>query len=381
MLSIILTTRNRPHAMLRQVRRLCASPLASSHQTELLILDRNSPERVVLPATLLDGPGSNWSVVSHFLEDSTRIGALRHARHLIDPRSRWCLMLDDRTVPVVDSPDQILDALDDWDPGVGVIAADIYEKLPHQTPRRGRGGLPEVVRDCAYAIRSSALGCFDGMSVELHGFASELDLSAAVMRDGLRTAFDARLLAIRRVQERTTDTRHLGRWLMDRLRFVHAASPASQQHDAIALMLRIALRRAGRWIGEHDFEAWQTIVHERLEQTPTPLHPPLSPKQWDRLTGLASAREAIAAHVARGRTRVAIIEEGDDAPLIQRALREAGATLVAPDDRPDAVVLGTLEPGVLLDAMFRLGDKKRGAAVISPWTPPMPLIASRRVAA
>jgi hypothetical protein len=44
-------------------------------------------------------------------------------------------------------------------------------------------------------------------------------------------------------------------------------------------------------------------------------------------------------------------------------------------------VLGTLEPGVLLDAMFRLGDKKRGAAVISPWTPPMPLIASHRVAA
>lgn len=381
MLSIILPTRNRPHALLRQVRRLCASPLAASNQVELLIVDRNSPERVVLPEACIAGPGCDWSVASHFLEESSRVGALRQVRHLIDPRSRWCLILDDRTAPVLERPDQILEALDDWDQGVGVIAADVYEKLPHQAPRRGRGGLPEVVRDCAYAIRSSALCVFDGMSIDLHGFASELDLSAAVMRAGLRTAFDARLLAIRRVQERTTDTRHLGRWLMDRLQFVHAAAPEDQRRDAIELMLRIALRRAGRWIGEHDFKVWQTIVRDRLAQSPTPLRPCLSHSQWDRLTGLASAREAIAAHVARGRTRVAIIEEGDDAPLIQRALRESGATLVAPDDRPDAVVLGTLEPGVLLDAMFRLGDKKRGAAVIAPWTPPMPLVTPLRVAA
>jgi hypothetical protein len=301
----------------------------------------------------------------------------------MNPRTRWCLMLDDRTAPVVERPDQMLDALDDWEPDVGVVAADIYEKLPGQPPRRGRGGLPEVVRACAYAIRADALPCFDAMSVDFHGFASELDLSAAAMRAGLRTAFDARLLAIRRVPEPASDTRHLGRWLMDRLRFVHAAAPHAQRRETISLMLQIALRRSGRWIGEHDFATWERVVEERLEQSPTSLQPPLTPAQWDRLIGLASAREAIAAHVRAGRTRIAIIEEGDDAPLIQRALRDAGATLVAPDDRPQAMVLGTLEPGVLLDAMFRLGEKKRGSAIIPPWTPPTPapLPAPRRVAA
>lgn len=381
MLSIILPTRNRPHALLRQVRRLCASPLAASSNAELLILDRNSPEQVVLPNALVDRKGAGWSVHSHFLNEPTRVGALRAARHLIDPRSRWCLVLDDRTVPVVERPDQILDALDDWEPDVGVVAADVYEKLPHQAPRRGRGGLPEVVRACAFAIRASALRCFDDMTPDLHGFASELDLSAAVMRAGLRTTFDPRLLAIRRVQERTSDTRHLGRWLMDRLRFVHAAAPQSQRAEAIAFMLRIAMRRANRWIGEHDFGSWQALVHDKLAQSPAPTLPALVPDQWDRLIGLASARDAIASHVARGRTRVAIIEEGDDAPLIQRALREAGATLVTPDDRPHAMVLGTLEPGVILDALFRLGDKKRGAAIIAPWTPPTPIPTPRRVAA
>jgi hypothetical protein len=358
--------------LLRHVRRLCATPLASSAHAELLILDRDSPERVMLAPAVVNPPSGAWSVRYHLLSQRTRVGALREARQLIDPRSRWCLVLDDRTTPVLEHADHVLDALDDWEAAVGVVAADVYEKLPGQRARRGRGGLPEVVRGCAYAIRSDALACFDDMSTDLHGFASELDLSAAAMRAGYRTAFDARLLAIRGVPEPASDTRHLGRWLMDRLRFVHASAPESERAEAIALMLRIALRRSGRWIGEHEFADWERHVEDRLAQAPAPLRPALGRDQWDRLTGLASARDAIAAHVARGRTRIAIIQEGDDAPLIQRALREAGATLVSPDDRPHAMVLGTLEPGVLLDAMLRLGDKKRGAAIIAPWTPPMP---------
>jgi len=360
---------------------------------EIVILDRASQERVILPAEIEEV----CAIKYEFLPQPNLVAALRRVPQLINPRSRWCMVLDDRTTPVLEHKDQLLDALDDWEQQVGVVATDVYESFQGkgagdgdggdeggsscEEPRRGRGGLPEVVRSCAYAIRREALGCFDRMSTDLNGFASELDLSAALMRQGMHAAFDARLLVIRRVKDRRQDTRHLGRWLMDRLRFVHANAPADQRHQAIAMMLRIALRRAGRWIGDADFDCWERIIADRLVDLPAPFNPPLSDSQWDRLIGLASARESIKQHVAQGRTRMAIVEEGDDAPIIQRALRDAGATLVAPDDRPHALILGTLEPGILLDAMFRWGEQRHGTLIITPWIPPTPSAATPRLVA
>lgn len=369
MLSIILPTRNRPHALLRQVRRLCASPLRDAKQIELIVLDRGSMERPILGEQVTRG----WSMRHEVVQEASVAGALSKLERIVDPRSRWCLILDDCTTPIVDSPDQLLQDLDDWEgDDVGVVAADVYDWFPGAQPVRGRGGLPEVVRAGAYAIRRDALGCYAGVSERWQGFAHELDLSASVMRAGLRTVFDARVLAVRRVQDRRQEARNLGRWLMDRLEFVHARAPREVRADALGMMLRVALRRAGRWVDDGEFASWRADVQQRLEQQPAPDAPALSHEHWERLIGLACARDAVFAQVRQGRTRMGIIEEGDDVPLLQRAIVEGGGTLVCADQRPEVLMLGTLEPGMILDAMLRLGETKRGARVVAPWVPTLP---------
>ena len=68
-----------------------------------------------------------------------------------------------------------------------------------------------------------------------------------------------------------------------------------------------------------------------------------------------------------GQGRVAIVDEGKHADAVRQALREMGTRFAANTKDADVLVIGTLSPGPMLDAL----DKRRVGPrpVILPWRP------------
>ncbi len=377
MISFVILTRNRPRALLRRVRDLCAWVSKSNTAAEVIVLDNASFERpIITPNT---SPDSTRGVpFKHVpLEQNFGQRARLAVPSIADPASNWFVMLDDDTTLASPRETDLESVFNEWHPEVGIVAADIYNRYTGAAPVRAGGGLPEVPRSAAFAIRRDTLLACDKLTPGLRGFAAELDLAANVLRAGYSTVFDPRLITIRRVRDRRRDAQQVGRWLMDRLRVAHIYAPDHERVDAMRTMLRGALRRAGRWISEEDFEHWLRVINSRLATTPRAARSPLPQDLWDRLTGVAAAREALLPHTTTGCTRFALINETDDAPLLARVVQELGASIVSPADHPDALLLATLEPGKLIDAMFTrthapLNRRDDTPPVIAPWMPPVP---------
>ncbi len=93
----------------------------------------------------------------------------------------------------------------------------------------------------------------------------------------------------------------------------------------------------------------------------------MKPAHFDRFTGLAHVRRALGAStlLTAGGTRVAIVEAGKNAWVVRRVLGELGCEIVSDERDAEALVIGTLSPGPMLDAC----DRRRGSAVavIAPW--------------
>ena len=93
---------------------------------------------------------------------------------------------------------------------------------------------------------------------------------------------------------------------------------------------------------------------------------------WDRFTGLAAARRTLlAAYVEAPFATAAIVDEGKNAWAVARALGELGVRLTAETDDAEALVIGTLSPGPMLDAFERRlhGGRPGGRRVLMPWVP------------
>ena len=94
---------------------------------------------------------------------------------------------------------------------------------------------------------------------------------------------------------------------------------------------------------------------------------PMTPAHFDRFTGLAHVRRALGAStlLTAGGTRVAIVEAGKNAWVVRRVVSELGCEIVSDERDAEALVIGTLSPGPMLDAC----DRRRGSAqpVIAPW--------------
>lgn len=376
MISFVILTRNRPHALLRRVRDLCAWVSKSKTAGEVIVLDNASFERPIFDDQVIQGVPFKHIPLEQNFGQRARLCVPSVA----DSASEWFVMLDDDASLATPREADLEAALREWQPQVGVVAADIYNRYQGASPVRAGGGLPEVARSACFAIRRETLVACDKLTPGLRGFAAELDLAANVLRAGYSTVFDPRLVATRRVRDRRRDTQRVGRWLMDRLHVVHAYAPDHERVDAMRLMLRAALRRAGRWISDQDFEQWLRVLNTRLATSNRASRSPLPQTLWDRLIGVAAAREALLPHTTTGCTRFAMIEESDDAPLISRVIQELGGTLVSHSDHPDALLLGTLEPGKLIDAMFTRTHASREDAppVIAPWMPQVPGVAEEQ---
>jgi hypothetical protein len=88
---------------------------------------------------------------------------------------------------------------------------------------------------------------------------------------------------------------------------------------------------------------------------------------YERFTGLAHARRAFeTAPALAAAATVAIVDEGKHAWAVREALRDVAAEITDNEAGAAALVIGTLSPGPIEDALGRRAGERR--AVIAPWS-------------
>jgi hypothetical protein len=92
---------------------------------------------------------------------------------------------------------------------------------------------------------------------------------------------------------------------------------------------------------------------------------PMSTPMWERFTGQAAVRSALGRRRAAiaGR-RIGVVARGKGDRLIELVVEDLGGAL-SPAEAADALVIGTLSPGPLVDALGALAGESR--AVLAPW--------------
>ncbi|MCB1282503.1 MAG: glycosyltransferase, partial [Salinibacterium sp.] len=331
LLSFVIPTHNRA-ADLRVTLGMLGS-LGFDHQTaEVVVVDNASEEPVepecALPTTLV--------------RSSTNLGAAGRNLGAEAARGGWIVMLDDDSSPLGASG--LLDAVSDAPSDVAAVMADI-----HLSGGRGRerGGLPEVFIGCGVAIRRDAFVRTGGYDPSFHYYAEEYDLAARLIMRGWRTAFDPRFIVEhRKVASGRRMDLILGRLVRNNGWVMQRYAP-----DAVRrLVLREERGRyraiAAKESATHGFGAGLRELRRSIRgQHRTPMSEP----QFDRFTGMTHARTALSGAIRPGQ-RVAIVDRGKNAGLIERALCELGAVVVESSKSADAVVPGSMSPGPMIDS-------------------------------
>jgi hypothetical protein len=247
---------------------------------------------------------------------------------------------------------------------VAVVSADIFLPGGNGTGREA-GGLPEVFVGCGVAIRREAFLDLGGYDPTFGYYAEEYDLSARLAMAGWRVRFDPRF---RVVHHKVGDGRDMdlilerlvrnNGWVMQR--YAPEDRLTTELDEITTRYRRIATRERAMAGYERGLAELAATINDQPRT-------PMSAQQFDRFTGLAHAREALAAAMnEQPFASAAIVDEGKNAWAVRQALRESGVRIVEEDDEPDVRVIGTMSPGPMLDAVERRGGG-RGARVIAPW--------------
>jgi hypothetical protein len=85
--------------------------------------------------------------------------------------------------------------------------------------------------------------------------------------------------------------------------------------------------------------------------------------------GVTQARAAMRRASDEGVRRGAIVDEGKHAWAVRGAMQHAGIEEVSAEETPDALIVGTMSPGPMLDGCERRRAlNPEGPRVIAPWT-------------
>ncbi len=364
MISYIIPTRNRPAELART---LCAIGALGDHDSvggaEVLVVDNASTPPLRVPERLASG------IPVRLLRRARNEGAAARnaAASAADPDSRWLVMLDDDSHPLDRG---LFDALREARPEVGALQAEIT--LP--TGARESGGLPEVFIGCGVAIRREAFCKLGGYDHTFDYYAEEYDLAARLLRAGYRVAFDRRF----RVEHRKVNAgrdfarilRHLVRnnaWVAQR--YAPDDVRFNEIQETLARYARIAWRER---VPAAYMRGLADLAFTLSRQT----RQPLSAATYDRLTGLAHARAALAAaNCTSPLGTCALVSPGKNAWAVARALAELGAREVRDPAHADTLIVATLSPGPMLDAFDLHASTAApcpGKRVVLPWADALP---------
>lgn len=350
--SYVICTRDRPRELGDTIARLDALHRAAPEPAELVIADNASavPVRERLPPSALP-----VRVVR--LEQNLAAAARNHAARAA--RHEWLVMLDDDSAPLDLGH---LEALASARAGTAVVMADIF--LPDGT--RERGGLPEVLVGCGAAIRRRAFLGVGGYDPAFLYMAEEPDLCARLIAAGWGIEFSPRF---RVLHHKTATNRDMDRVLRLLTRNQGVVIERTTPRSDRALLRGEHIRRCA-WIarkedalrgfalGLADLRALRASLERR----------PLRTGHYERFTGLLHARKAIARAMARAPFATACLtHEGKHAWAVRRALAGAQVRIVRERASADRLVIATLSPGPMLDALAQLRRAGEGARAIAPW--------------
>ncbi|MFN0011984.1 MAG: glycosyltransferase family 2 protein [Phycisphaerales bacterium] len=363
MISYILPTRNRPAELART---LSAISALGNHDAvggaETIVADNASTPPVRVPDRLTSG------IPIRLLRGARNEGAAARnaAANAADPDSRWLVMLDDDSHPLDRG---FFDALRQARPEVGAIQAEIT--LPCGT--REAGGLPEVFIGCGVAIRREAFCKLGGYDHAFDYYAEEYDLAARLLRAGYRVALDRRFrVEHRKVSQGRDFARILRRLVRNNAWVAQRYAPEDVRFNEIQETLARYARIAWR---ERVPAAYLRGLADLAFSLGRQTRQPLSAAIYDRLTGLAHARAALAAaNCTAPLGACALVSPGKNAWAVGRALHELGARMVDDPARADTLVVATLSPGPMLDALdlhTSPAAPHSGKRVVLPWAEAM----------
>ncbi|MFG0260156.1 MAG: glycosyltransferase family 2 protein [Phycisphaerales bacterium JB041] len=360
MISFVMPTRDRHDRLGQTLDRLAR--LSVREPCEVIVADNASKEPVRVPGVLPNGMACKVIRLGHNAGAAARNAAVEASSDETD----WIVMLDDDSHPVeVAEPfAATIERLRAQPDGVAAVMADIH--LPAQA-RRESGGLPEVFIGCGVAIRREAFLAVGGYDPSFGYYVEEYDLAARFLQRNWSVAFDPVFCVHHHKIDAGRDMnlilhrliRNNG-WVMQR----YAPEPVRRP------MLREQRRRyrdiAAREHATAGFAAGLTELRTSLRSQ----HRDAMPERvWDRFTGLAHAREAMArAWGERPFASAAIVEPGKNAWAVTRALAEltgSRGVALSTADSAEVVVVGTMSPGPMLDAAERW--RQQGRRVVAPW--------------
>ncbi|MEZ6317168.1 MAG: glycosyltransferase [Phycisphaerales bacterium] len=348
MIGYVLPTRDRREELERTLEAIGRLPAHRDRvPAEVVIVDNASVNPVRAPNWLDNGVAVRVVRLEHNAGAAARnVGVLA-----TQARVEWVVMLDDDSHPI---DGRFVAGLDEHPSDVAALTADIY--LPDGS--RERGGLPEVPIGCGVAVRRWAFIAAGGYDASFGYYAEEYDLAAKVIRAGRRVVFDPRFRVVHRKVPGGRDMGViLGRLVRNNGWVMQRYAPDAELGER----LEENERRYGAIARkEGTVEGYERGVAELRETIGSQKRTPMGDGEWARFTGLAAAREALAAaHRERRFASAAIVERGKNDWAVERALRELGVEVVG--SGADVRVIGTMSPGPMLDAAGRVPD------AITPW--------------
>jgi len=349
-----LPTRDRPAELARTLAQLGALDLDAG---PVIVVDNASNPPARTPRALDNG----WPVERLRLGHNEGAAARNRAIERLD--TDWIVLLDDDSAP--DPARPLTPWLAELPDGVAAITADIHLTGAHRgRPRRESGGLPEVFVGCGVALRRETLLRTGGYDPAFGFYAEEYDLAARLIASGHRVVFEPRWRVEHRktAQGRDMDAilarlvRNNG-WVMARW------APDDHLH---AELERVRARYRAIAEKEHALRGYRRGIDELERTIEDQPRTPLSRAHWDRFTGRRAADDAIAAAMdAEPFSRAALIAHGKNGHVVRAALDARGVKVIG-DDGDCPLVIATLSPGPMLDALDALAAS--GRRVIAPWT-------------
>lgn len=352
--TFIIPTHNRPDELrvtLEALSLLDGDALRAAGGCEVVVVDNASDVPPGVAPRL--GNGVRVRVVTREANE----GASGRNAGAQEARGRWLIMLDDDSAPLdTGFLGELVHTPDD----VGAIGAEIL--LPDGTHERG--GLPEVFIGCGVAMRRDLYLDLGGYDPSFGYYVEEYDLAARMLLCGFRVVHSRgwRVLHRKVIAGRDMNTilerlvRNNG-WVEQRY------APESGRAGAIEHLIERYGRIARKESAEEGFARGVAELRSTLRSTTRSEMPEAL---YDRFTGLAHARAHLgAALMSAGAGRVAITAPGKNEWAVRQALAELGIEVVERRAGAEALVIGTLSPGPILDALE--DSSGEGVPVIAPW--------------
>jgi GT2 family glycosyltransferase len=347
-----------------------------SNGAEVIVVDNASQERLILPARL----DSCLPIKYLLLERNQGAAARNVGAAASDPASDWIVMLDDDSYP---DDTEFIASLARQPKDVGAVSADIWlpTRRGHRSQRE-QGGLPEVFIGCGVAIRRGVYLDLGGYDPSFNYYVEEYDLAARLLLAGYRVAFDP---AFSVTHAKVTANRDmnviLGRLVRNNGWVAQRYAPEDHRLDQLREVRRRYKRIAEK---EQALAGFGRGLAELRRTARAQLRTPMPMPLWDRFIGLSAARAALqAAYEARPFRTAAVVDEGKNAWVIGQVLRELGVRATGENDDAEAIVIGTMSPGPMLDAFDRRLEGRRigGPRVLMPWVIPAAPSEKARLAA